>query len=106
MEVDCVRPMGGNTGVSIWIDGKLRALTVSPRVIDSALPAPASDEDRCRLVASYLRRIQRAAADHLLRTDPNALTVFVDETVMVPIRSERPPPIAATARESRSARVS
>ena len=57
MEVDCVRPMGGNTGVSIWIDGKLRALTVSQRVIASALPAPASDEDRCRLVARHLRRI-------------------------------------------------
>ena len=106
MEVDCVRPVGGNTGVSIWIDGKLRALTVSPRVIDSALPAPASDEDRCRIVASHLRRIQRAAADQLQRTDPAALTIFVDETVMMPIRSERPPPIVATARESRSARVS
>jgi hypothetical protein len=94
VEVDCVRPVGGNMGVSIWIDGRLRALTVSPRVIDSALPAPASDEDRCHLVARHLRRIQRAAADQLLRTDPNAATVFVDETVMLPLREQRRLPFA------------
>ena len=91
MEVDCVRPVGGNTGVSIWIDGKLRTVIVSPRVTDGALPMPASDEDRCGVVTRHLRRIQRAAADHLLRTDPTAMAIFVDETVMLPIREERPP---------------
>lgn len=90
MEVDCVRPVGGNTGVSIWINGKLRAITVSPRVTDSALAMPALDEDRCRLVTRHLRRIQRAAADHLVRTSPTAMAIFVDETVMLPIRNERP----------------
>lgn len=89
MEVDCVRPTGGNTGVSIWINGKLRAVTVCPRVLDSALVPPATDEDRCRLVSRHLKRIQRAAADHLLRTDPDAAAVFIDESVMLPIRSER-----------------
>lgn len=90
MEVDCVRPVGGNTGVSMWIDGKLRAVSISPRVLDSALSVPASEEDRCRLVARHLRLIHRAAADHLLRTDRNAAAVFVDETVMLPLRSDRP----------------
>lgn len=90
MEVDCVRPVGGNIGVSIWIDGKLRAVIISPRVTDGALQVPASDDDRCRLVTRRLRRIQRAAADHLLRTDRSAAAVFVDETVMLPIRDHRP----------------
>jgi len=88
VEVDCVRPVGTNIGVSIWIDGKLRALVISPRVTDTALPYPPADEERCRLVARHLKRIQRAAADHLQRTTPSATALFVDEQVMVPIRRE------------------
>lgn len=95
MEVDCVRPVGGNIGVSIWIEGKLRAISVSPRIIDPSLPQPVSDDDRCRLVVRHLKRIQRAAADHLVMTGPTADAVLVDDHVMMPLG------IGRTAREPR-----
>ena len=94
MEVDCVRPMGGNTGVSIWIEGKLRVVIVSPRVTDAALAFPVLDGDRCRLVTRHLKRIQRAAAVQLQRTDPDANAVFVDETVIPPIANDLSSPDA------------
>jgi hypothetical protein len=84
LEVDCIRAVGGNTAVSIWIEGKLRALTVASRLIDPLIPAPATDADRCRLVASHLQLFQGAAATHLRQTNPAAETLFIDETVLTP----------------------
>jgi len=107
VELDCVRPVGGNTGVSIWIDGKLRAIVVSAHLTDASLPAPISEDDRCWLVAANLRRIQRAAADYLLRTNPAAGGVFVDESIMLPLTvrhrpgRERVPELSGYKRRAR-----
>jgi hypothetical protein len=54
-----------------------------------------SDDDRCRLVVRHLKRIQRAAADHLVMTGPTADAVLVDDQVMMPLG------IGRTASEAR-----
>lgn len=80
MEIDFIRSVGKNTSVSLWIDGKLRGIIVSPLAIQAWLSSeePISDEECCQFVRSNLRLIQRAAKDQLARQNPFADAVFVE----------------------------
>ena len=82
MENDSIRPNGTNTLVDIWIDGKLRAITVSQEAIGGFLGfdrmAGMSDDDRCEFVRTHLPLVVTAAKARLRDTDPTAGAVVID----------------------------
>jgi hypothetical protein len=78
MEDDSIRTSGNQTLVEIWIDGKLRAISVSHEAIGAFLgferAAGMSDADYCEFVRTHLPVIV-AAAKVRLREDPTAQAV-------------------------------
>lgn len=84
MENDSVRTSGANTLVDMWIEGKLRSISISREAIDDFLrlpPDPAaaiSDHDRREFVRTHLTLVMTAAADRLRNTEPGADTVRID----------------------------
>ena len=82
MENDSIRASGTNTLVDIWIDGKLRAISVSPEAIGAFLgfdrAAEMSDDDRCEFVRKRLPLIVSAAKARLVETNPVAESVTLE----------------------------
>jgi hypothetical protein len=84
MENDSVRSSGESTLVDMWIDGKLRAITVSREAIDAALqlsPERASaltDDQRREFVRTNLTRVVAAATEQLRAGDSTADTVTLE----------------------------
>ena len=84
MENDSVRTSGSSTLVDMWIDGKLRAISVSREAIEAFLhltPARAeamSEDDRSEFVRTHLTLIVTAATTKLRNTAADADTVAID----------------------------
>jgi hypothetical protein len=82
MESDSIRASGKNTLVDIWVDGKLRAISLSREAVETALgtnrPVGMSEEERCEFVRTHLALVVTAAKAKLRDTDPDADNVFID----------------------------
>ena len=78
MENDSVRTSGGSTLVDMWIDGKLRAISVSREAMDAFLhltpdrAAAMSDDERREFVRTHLTVVVTAATNQLRHSDPGA----------------------------------
>jgi hypothetical protein len=84
METDSIRTSGENTVVDIWIDGKIRSVSVSGDAIAAFLrltpdkAAALGDEDRREFVRTHLDLVVNTARDRLRDTDPGANAVVID----------------------------
>ena len=85
MENDSIRASGGDTLVDIWIDGKLRAISVSREAIETFLglhpdkAAAMGEDERCEFVRTHMAKVLAAAKDRLRDTDPAANTVVIGD---------------------------
>ena len=82
MENDSIRSIGDDTLVDIWIEGRMRSLSISHEAIGAFLGfdkvAGMSDQDRCEFVRTHLPLIVSAAKQRLSKTDRNADEVVID----------------------------
>lgn len=82
MENDSIRASGTNTLVDIWIDGKVRAISVSQDAIGAFLgfdqTGGMTERDRCEFVRGHLPLIVTAAKARLRDSDFNADAVAID----------------------------
>jgi hypothetical protein len=82
MENDSIRTSGTNTLVDIWIDGKVRAISVSQDAIGAFLgfdqAAGMTERDRCEFVRGHLPLIVTAAKSRLRDSEFNADAVAID----------------------------
>lgn len=84
MENDSIRASGGNTLVDVWIEGKLRGISVSRAAIEMflGLPAPRaeamSEDDRCEFVRTHLALVLTAAKAQLREGNPAAETIAIE----------------------------
>jgi hypothetical protein len=84
MESDSVRTIGDSTLVDMWIDGKLRAVSVSRDAIAAFLqlsPDRAmaiSDDERREFVRKNLTLVAKAATDLLGSMDSGADSVVIE----------------------------
>lgn len=84
MENDSIRSSGENTLVTIWIEGKLRNISVSRAAIESFLKVPSNragmlTDDDCReFVRTNLGVVTAAARNLLLSTDPEADGIAIE----------------------------
>lgn len=83
METDSIRTSGDNTLVDIWIDGKMRSISVSGEAIAAFLRltpdrAALADEDRREFVRTHLDLVVNMARDRLRDMDPGASAVVID----------------------------
>ena len=84
MENDSIRSNGSSTLVDIWIEGKLRAISVSRSAIEDFLAltpdraAAMSEGDRCEFVRKNLALVVRAAKTRLKDTEPGAEAIAID----------------------------
>ena len=86
MDNDSIRSSGsGNTLVEIWIDGKLRGITISRGAIEDFLnlsPAQAqamTADDRCEFVRSNLPLVMNAVRARLQETGADSTAVVIEE---------------------------
>jgi hypothetical protein len=84
MENDSIRASGGNTLVDVWIEGKLRGISVSRGAIETFLgltphqAAAMSDNDRCEFVRTHLPIVLTAAKLQLREMNSAADSVSID----------------------------
>jgi hypothetical protein len=82
MENDSIRSSGSNTLVDVWIDGKMRAISVSREAIGAFLgferTPRMSESDRCEFVRTHLPLLVAAAKTRLRDTNPDADAVALD----------------------------
>ena len=84
MENDSVRTSGDLTLVEMWIDGRLRGISISREAIESFLQLPPerssgmSDEDRREFVRTHLGLVASSAKERLAHTRPDADSVVID----------------------------
>ncbi len=82
MENDSIRASGSHTLVDIWIEGKLRAISISRDAIDAFLgfdrAAGMTENDRCEFVRMHLPLVVRTAAAKLQETGPLSDTVAIN----------------------------
>ena len=84
MENDSVRSSGELTLVEMWIDGKLRGLSISRKAIESFLqlsPERAdamTDEDRREFVRTHLSLLATTAKERLRQLPPDADDITID----------------------------
>ena len=82
MENDSIRSSGTQTLIELWIDGKLRAISVTQEAIGAfvgfAEAADMSDKDRCEFVRTHLPLIIAGAKSRLQATDSGADAVTID----------------------------
>jgi hypothetical protein len=84
METDSIRSSGENTVVDIWIDGKMRSVSVSGEAIAALLrlapdkAAALGDEDRREFVRTHLDVVVTMARERLLGMDPGAHAVAIE----------------------------
>jgi len=96
MENDSVRTGGDATLVDMWIEGKLRAISLSRGAIETYLRLPAdraaalSEDDRREFVRTNLGLVVAAAKERLLGSDPDADSVEI-EPGQLGARSPAPP---------------
>ena len=96
MDNDSIQSSGDNTLVTIWVEDKLRAITISREAIETFLQLPPeramsmTDEDRREFVRTHLRLVTAAARTLLLSGDPTADTVTIDDGHLGGQVGERP----------------
>jgi hypothetical protein len=84
MENDSVRSSGDLTLVEMWIDGKLRGISISRGAIEAFLRLPPdhagamTDEDRREFVRTHLSLVAGAAKDRLSHAFPEAKEITID----------------------------
>lgn len=82
MENDSIRASGSDTLVDIWVEGKLRAISVTRAAIEtflgSALTSDMSDDGRCEFVRTHLPELATAVKAKLKNADPAADTIIID----------------------------
>jgi hypothetical protein len=84
METDSIRTSGEYTHVDLWVDGKMRSISVSRDAIADFLrltpdkAAALTDEDRREFVRMHLDLVVEKAKDWLRDTDPGASAVAID----------------------------
>jgi hypothetical protein len=84
MENDSIRASGGDTFVDVWIEGKLRGISVTRGAIETFLgmtpdqAARMSEEDRCEFVRTHLSIVLTAAKLQLRGMDPAADSIAID----------------------------
>src|SRR4051794_4680023 len=83
MDNDTIQASGENTLVTIWIEGKLRRISVSRDAIETFLRLPpdrphTTEEDRREFVRTHLALVTAAARSRLLDTDPEADTIAIE----------------------------
>ena len=84
MENDSVRISGDATLVDMWIEGKLRAISLSRGAIETYLRLPAdraaalTEDDRREFVRTNLGLVVAAAKERLRAAHPDADTVEIE----------------------------
>jgi hypothetical protein len=82
VENDSIRASGTNTLIDIWIDGKLRAISVTRAAIETFVGATGSaemsEEARCEFVRTHLPQLVGAVKTRLRATNPTADSVVID----------------------------
>ena len=82
MENDTIRVNGSKTLVDIWVDGKVRAISVSREAIEAFVGtepgATMTEDDRCEFVRTHLQLVISAAKTKLSETNPAADSVSVE----------------------------
>jgi hypothetical protein len=83
MENDSIRASGGDTLVDVWIEGKLRGVSVSRGAIETFLgltpdqAARMSEEDRCEFVRTHLSIVLTAAKLQLRELNSGAESISI-----------------------------
>jgi hypothetical protein len=81
MENDSIRPSGSSTLIDLWIEGKMRAISVTRAAIETFVglqaPATMSEDERCEFVRTHLPQLVTAVKSRL-REDPTANLVILD----------------------------
>lgn len=81
MENDSIRASGNNTLVDVWVEGKLRAISVTREAIEtflgSKLPESMSEDDRCEFVRTHLPQVV-AAVQVKLRGNAGAGIIVIE----------------------------
>lgn len=82
MESDSIRPSGTSTLVDIWVEGKVRAVSVTRAAIETFAgferATRMSDNDRCEFVRAHLGELVSAVKTQLRDTDPTAYSITID----------------------------
>ena len=82
MENDTIRGSGGDTLIDIWVDGKLRAISISKAAIETFLGTEAvsgtTEESRCEFVRTHLSLVVSAAKARLREGDPTMETIQIE----------------------------
>jgi hypothetical protein len=84
MENDSVRTSGENTLIDIWIDGKMRSISLARDAIAALLQlapdraAALADEDRREFVRTHLDLVVKTARERLREMDPGVSTITID----------------------------
>jgi hypothetical protein len=82
MEGDSIRTSGHDTFVDIWIEGKIRAISISRAAIDAHLgfdrAATMTEDDRREFVRANLPLIISAAKTRLAETGSGAESIHID----------------------------
>ena len=95
MESDSVRSSGEFTVVDMWVEGKLRCVSVSREAIEGYLRLPPdraaalTDEDRREFVRMNLGQIVAAAKAQLETIDPTADNIVIGNAQGAAAPSER-----------------
>ena len=81
MENDSIRASGNNTLVDVWVEGKLRAISVTREAIETFLgskaPPTMSEDDRCEFVRTHLPQVV-AAVQVKLRGNAGAGMIVIE----------------------------
>lgn len=82
MESDSIRASGKTTLVDIWVNGKMRAISLSKEAVETclgtSLPVQMSEDERCEFVRTHLSLVLAAVKSRLRDSDPNADSVVID----------------------------
>ena len=82
MENDSIRAHGTDTLVDIWVNGKMRAITISHEAIGAFLgferASNMREDDRCEFVRTHLPLIVTAAKEQLRDSDLEAASVVLN----------------------------
>ena len=82
MENDSIRASGTDTLVDIWIDGKMRSISISLEAIGAYLDfdrvAQMSDDERCEVIKNNLAVVLKAAKARLREGDPTIHSIALD----------------------------
>ncbi len=87
MENDSIRASGTTTLIDIWIEGKLRAITVTQGAIETYLggevASPMSENERCEFVRTHLAQVV-AAVQTRLRGNAGVNSIVIDGRQLLP----------------------